>query len=227
MKNEPLKIAASLWSANLAELGQSIINVDKYCYSYHFDIMDGHFVPNLLFGPDIIKALRPYTKKPFEVHFMVENTEALLNEFLQSGADFVTIHPEVCDDYLRIIRFLHHNDKKAGIAVNVEIPGQEFEKILPEIDYIVLMGTKLGIKGVSISPEVFGKIAYLRNVIDRNNYPVNIQIDGGIRENTVPELYQHGADIVTAGSLLFNNDFEKVTQWFRSLSRESAAATKL
>lgn len=220
MKNEPLKISASLWSANLAELGQSIINVDKYCYSYHFDIMDGHFVPNLLFGPDIIKALRPYTKKPFEVHFMVENTEALLNEFLQSGADFVTIHPEACVDYIQIIRFLHNNNKKAGIAVNVEIPCQEFEKILPEIDYIVLMGTKLGIKGVSISPEVFGKIEYLRDVIDRKNYPVKIQIDGGIRENTVPKLYKHGADIVTAGSLLFNNDFEKVTQWFMSLSRE-------
>jgi ribulose-phosphate 3-epimerase len=216
MKNK-IKMSCSLWSADLSQLKASLSEVEEYCDSFHFDIMDGHFVPNLLFGPDIVKALRGLSKKPFEVHLMVNNPETMINLFDDTGADVFIIHPETCKDAAKTIHYLKSNGKKVGIALKVE---EELEKIsayLSFVDYVVVMGTKIGIKGVSISPGTYEKVRLLKEVINKNNYRIEVQVDGGIRKDTVPKLYESGADIITAGSLLFNNYYQSVYTWLQNL----------
>lgn len=216
MKNK-IKMSCSLWSADLSQLKASLSEVEKYCDSFHFDIMDGHFVPNLLFGPDTVKALRGLSKKPFEVHLMVNNPEAMINLFDDTGADVFIIHPETCKDAAKTIHCLKSNGKKAGVALKAE---EELEKIsdyLSFIDYVIVMGTEIGIKGVSISPGTYEKVRLLKEVINKNNYRIEVQVDGGIRNDTVPKLYESGADIITAGSLLFNNNYESIYTWLQNL----------
>lgn len=212
-----IKMSCSLWSADLSQLKASLSEVEEYCDSFHFDIMDGHFVPNLLFGPDTVKALRSLTKKPFEVHLMVNNPETMIDLFDDTGADVFIIHPETCKDATKTIHCLKNNGKKVGIALKAE---EELEKIsdyLSFIDYVIVMGTEIGIKGVSISPGTYEKVRLLKEVINKNNYSVEVQVDGGIRKNTVPKLYESGADIITAGSLLFNNNYQSVYTWLQNL----------
>ncbi|OPZ90964.1 MAG: Ribulose-phosphate 3-epimerase [Firmicutes bacterium ADurb.Bin419] len=219
MKSGGLKISASLWSANLAELGSSLGQVERYCDSFHFDIMDGHYTPTLLFGPDIVKALRGLTNKPFEVHFMVTQPESLFEQFIEAGADVFILHSETCDSIIDTVNRLKSINKKVGIAIRSEENCDEVIKLLNMIDYVILMGTEIGIKGVSIQPNVYEKIKILRQEIVSNNYNVEIQIDGGIRVDTVPKIYEHGADIITAGSLLFNNDHEEIFKWVKGLTK--------
>lgn len=208
-----------MWSANLAELGPSVRQVDKYCDSYHFDIMDGHYTSNLLFGPDTIKALRIYTDKPFQVHLMLKHPQNFLEQFIEAGADIFIFHKETCEDIYDIISNLKSMDKKIGIALRCEEEYSEVMEFLNLIDYLIVMGTKIGIKGVSIEPQTYKKIDTLKQYIEKNNYPVEIQIDGGIRTNTVPKLFECGADIITAGSLLFNNSCEQIYNWVQDLSK--------
>jgi ribulose-phosphate 3-epimerase len=215
---ERIKISCSLWSANLAELGSSLKNVERYSDSFHFDIMDGHYVSNLLFGPDIIKALRPYTSKPFEIHLMVNHPEELIEQFIEVGGDVFIVHPETCMSVKKTIQLLKTNNKKVGLALRCENDCNSILEYLPMVDYIVIMGTEIGIKGVSIQPNTYQKIRFLSDIIREKNYCAELQIDGGIRFETVPKLYEHGAHIITAGSLLFNNDYEDIIKWLQCLS---------
>lgn len=222
MIRKRLKISGSMWSANLAELGKSLKLVENYCDSFHFDIMDGHFVKNLLFGPDTIKALRGLTDKAFEIHFMVSNPEEMIEQFIDAGGDIFIFHTQTCNQTLEALQHLKNRGIKVGIALKVEEKCEKILEYLTLVDYVIIMGTEIGIKGVSISPETYKKIDFLKSIIKRNCYNIEIQIDGGIRKETVPKLFKSGADIVTAGSLLFNNDYENIFNWFRSLPISNA-----
>ncbi|MCX8132094.1 MAG: ribulose-phosphate 3-epimerase [Clostridia bacterium] len=217
MTRKKLGISGSLWSADLADLGGSIKKVERYCDSFHFDIMDGHFVQNLLFGADIVKSLRHFTEKAFEIHLMVKNPEEMLDQFIDAGGDIFIFHPQTCKSLTDTISYVKSKGKKAGIALKVEEKCEEILEYLPSIEYVIIMGTKIGIKGVSIEPDTYEKIRILRDILNKGNYNIEIQIDGGIRKETVPVLYESGADAVTAGSLLFNNDYDYIYSWFKNL----------
>jgi ribulose-phosphate 3-epimerase len=207
MLKEKIKVSASLWSADLKNLGTSLQSVEKYCDAYHFDIMDGHYVPYLLFGSDIVAALRPLTSKPFDIHLMVNNPDELVDAFIEAGGDIFILHAETCNDICKTARYLKTKGKKVGLALKVNESCEDVLKYISEIDYIVVMGTEIGIKGVSLHPQTYERIQYLKDQIQKLKPDVKIQVDGGIRRETVPKLYESGADFVTAGSLLFNDNY--------------------
>jgi ribulose-phosphate 3-epimerase len=217
MKNKSLKISASLWSANLAELSTSMRLVEDYCGSFHFDIMDGHFVNNLLFGPDLIKALRKYSNKAFEIHLMVNNPEEIIEHFIEAGGDIFILHTQTCKQPFKVILELKGKGKKVGIVLKVDDDYEEIMQYLHLVDYIIVMGTAIGVKGAALSLNTYERIKYLRNIIDHEHYGIELQVDGGIRKETVPELFKSGADIITAGSLLFDNNYEDIYLWIRGL----------
>ncbi|MBN4055670.1 ribulose-phosphate 3-epimerase [bacterium AH-315-K03] len=214
-----LNISASLWSADLGSLGQSIQGVDAFCDSYHFDIMDGHFVEDMLFGPDIVGALRHYTIKPFEVHLMVERPEKHFQAFIDAGADIIMFHPEQVSDPVQLIMQIKRANCKAGVAVVAEACVEKPQAWMQATDAVLVMGTKLGIKGVSILPQSFSRIRTLKKHLTHCNPMAVIQADGGIREDVIQDLYSAGADVITAGSLLFKNDYQTIYKKIKGLCR--------
>jgi ribulose-phosphate 3-epimerase len=180
--------------------------------------MDGHFVNNLLFGPDIIKSLRKYTKKAFQIHLMVNNPEQIIEQFIEAGGDVFIIHPETCTNPMNTISYLKSKNMKVGVALKINEECETILHYLPLIDYIIIMGTEIGIKGVSPSSVTYEKIRFLKDIIIKENYNIELQVDGGIRKETVPRFFDSGADIVTAGSLLFENDYDEIYNWINSLS---------
>ncbi|MDO3387176.1 ribulose-phosphate 3-epimerase [Gilvimarinus sp. SDUM040013] len=218
--SDPLKLSASLWSADLSALAHSIERVNEYCDSYHFDIMDGHYVKSLLFGVDTVASLRDKTDRPFEVHLMVRNPKDFVNDFVGAGANLIQFQFDGVDNPASHIEQIKSLDANAGICVLEETPIEKVFDLLPLVDNLLVMGTKIGVKGVSIIPETYEKIRLARKYIDENDLNVSIQADGGIRRNTVPELFRAGVNSVTAGSLLFRNDPKEIKQWVNSLSGE-------
>lgn len=209
------KISASLWSADMANLQNAIERVDKYVDSYHFDLMDNHYVPGFLFSSPIIKTLRSFTKKEFEVHLMCENPENLVEELIDAGADVLMFHLNTFTDLMTLIKDTKAKGVKTGVVLNVDEPIELAIPYLAEIDVIVLMGTAIGIKGADFNEVTYEKITKLSKMCEENN--VLIQIDGGIRNHTVPKMIQCGGNVITAGSLLFGNDYEEITKWYKNL----------
>ncbi|WP_455717494.1 ribulose-phosphate 3-epimerase [Anaerosporobacter sp.] len=212
-----LKISASLWSGELDRLAETIKKVDLYVDSYHFDIMDNNFVQGFLFSAPIIKSLRKYTSKSFDIHLMCQNPISTIDELIDAGADTFMIHFNTCENLEDMLVTIHDKQKKSGLVLNID---ESIENVIPYLQYIsviVLMGTALGIKGATFDNEVYNKIAKLKNY--KCNYDFDIQIDGGIRKNTVPEMIKNGADVITAGSLLFENNYEEIRTWYDSLIR--------
>lgn len=218
MNEKKLKISASLWSADLSALGTSLAKVESYCDSFHFDIMDGHFVNNLLFGPDIIKSLRKYTNKSFQIHLMVNNPELIIDQFIAAGGDIFIIHPKTCNHFLETLHDLKRKNVKVGIALKTDEKCEDILHYLPLIDNILVMGTEIGVKGLSPSPETYDRIKFFRNIILKENYKIELQVDGGIRKETVPKFFINGADTITAGSLLFENDYKEIYDWINSMA---------
>jgi ribulose-phosphate 3-epimerase len=212
----PLAVSASLWSADLGNLRAAVQAVEPHCDSFHFDIMDGCYVPNLLFGPDQVRALRGLTRKPFQLHLMVSAAERLVPLFLDAGDVFI-LHRETCQDWRGLARDLRAEKKQVGVALRV---GEDWRDLLDDlalVDVIVLMGTEIGIKGAGIATAVFATAGALRERLTKAGAAVRLQADGGIRKQTVPMLRAAGIDAVTAGSLLFDADHAEVTRWLRTL----------
>jgi ribulose-phosphate 3-epimerase len=212
-----LKVAASLWSADLTQLKIDVKRIEKYCDFFHFDIMDGHFVPYILFGPAIIEALRPNTDVLFDVHLMVEQPEFFADQVLYSGADMISFHPETSKNPLDLIKKIKNKGKKAGIAIKLDKSIEDYDHLLADVNFVTVMGTEIGIKGADIDPNTYKRIDHLQEIKKRHLYDFEIQADGGIRRHTVPELVKAGADIIVAGSLLFNNNPDEVTTWLNNL----------
>lgn len=220
-----LLVEASLWSADLTRLGEEVRRIDPFVDLYHLDVSDAHFVPGLLFFPDLIAALRPLTRRKFHVHLMVEEPLNLLEDLSSAGADLITVHVENGRAADRAIERIHALGLSAGVALCLETSPDTVLPYLEEIDMILMMGTALGVKGVSLSPLAAGRIRDLKALLSERGVTSQVRIgaDGGIRNNTVPILRAAGADVVVMGSLLFKSDNpEKTATWAHNLpvSRE-------
>jgi ribulose-phosphate 3-epimerase len=212
----PLAVSASLWSADLGDLRAGLLAVEPHCDSFHFDIMDGHYVPNLLFGPDQVRTLRGLTGKPFQLHMMVNAPERLVPLFLDAGNVFI-LHRETCQDWRALARELRTEGKQVGVALRV---GEDWRDLLDDlglVDLVLLMGTEIGVKGAGIAEGVLATAGVLRDRLATAGAAVPLQADGGIRRQTVPLLRAAGIDAVTAGSLLFDADHAEVARWLRAL----------
>jgi len=200
-----IKIAPSILSADFSKLGEEIVKIDKAGADLvHIDVMDGHFVPNITMGPQIVKAIRSYTKLPFDVHLMIENADNYIYPFCDAGADIITVHVESCPHLHRTIQKIHSRGIKAGVVINPATPVCMIEPILEDVEMVLLMSVNPGFGGQSYIHSVTSKIFELRELCNRkelNN--MDIEVDGGIDEITAKEAVNAGANILVAGSAVY------------------------
>jgi ribulose-phosphate 3-epimerase len=217
---ERLTAEFSLWSADLTRLGTEIRRTEAFADLYHIDVADAHFVPGLLFFPDLVAALRPLTTRPFHIHLMVSNPAHLVDAFVAAGADLMTIHAELGELVPATLQQIRDAHVSPGLALRLETPVEQIQPYLEHIDTLVLLGTPLGVKGQDLSPRACPRIQTVRAWLDRYHpaHPIRIVADGGIRRNTVPALRAAGADSVVPGSLVFGSEnMADTVRWLHSL----------
>lgn len=200
-----IKIAPSILSANFAAMGEAVSALSAQGADWvHFDVMDGNFVPNITFGPDMCKALRPLTELPIDVHLMVEHPSDWIEPFKKAGADILTIHVESSERHLhRALQSIHAAGMKAGVVLNPATPVCSCVHLLPECDLVLLMSVNPGFGGQSFIPETLRKIRELRHEIDVRGLGTLIEIDGGVNPDTAKLCIEAGADVLVAGSAVF------------------------
>tara|TARA_B100000767_G_scaffold249985_1_gene251899 strand:- start:671 stop:1333 length:663 start_codon:yes stop_codon:yes gene_type:complete len=218
--SKAIKISPSILSADFSKLGEEIIALEKAGADYiHIDVMDGHFVPNITIGPEVIKHLRPITKLTFDVHLMISPVNNFIKDFANAGADIITFHPEATDNILETINLIKSLDKKIGISLKPNSSIDLIEKYLDKIDLILIMSVNPGFGGQKFMPEVLGKMKKLRNIIDAKKLDIDIEIDGGINFDNSKEAKEHGANILVSGSTVFkehNGNLKKNIYLLRS-----------
>ncbi len=201
-----VSIAPSILSADFARLGEQVLEAERAgAGRIHVDVMDGHFVPNLSMGPVVVKALRPITRLPLEVHLMVEEPAKFVDGFLTAGADSLLVHWEVLEDPRPLLREIRRRGKRVGLAVNPEHNIDNFEPYLSEIDTALCMTVHPGFGGQHFLPESPGRIQRLRELIDQHNPRCELEVDGGIDPETTPTVVSAGATVLVAGTAVFGS----------------------
>jgi len=203
--SQKIKIAPSILSADFSILGEEVKNLDMAGADYiHVDVMDGHFVPNITFGPVVIKKIRKYTKLPFDVHLMISPVEKYIKDFADAGADIITIHPEATDNIERCVKTIKSLGKKAGVSLNPKTPISSLEKVIDTLDLILVMSVHPGFAGQSFMPEVLSKVKELRKIINAKGLKTDLEIDGGINFETGALAIKAGADVLVSGTTIFS-----------------------
>jgi len=203
--SQKIKIAPSILSADFSILGEEVKNLDMAGADYiHVDVMDGHFVPNITFGPVVIKKIRKYTKLPFDVHLMISPVEKYIKDFADAGADIITIHPEATDNIERCVKTIKSLGKKAGVSLNPKTPISSLEKVIDTLDLILVMSVHPGFAGQSFMSEVLSKVKELRKIINAKGLKTDLEIDGGINFETGALAIKAGADVLVSGTTIFS-----------------------
>jgi ribulose-phosphate 3-epimerase len=217
---ERLLVDASLWSADFTQFAVEINRVDDYIDLYHIDVSDGHFVPGLIFFPDLVASLRPLTKRPFHVHIMSHEPLLFINDFAQAGADIITIHAESGPKAPAALDAIHKAGKAAGLSLGLDVAPESIVPYLDMVDVVLMMGTPMGIKGIEPSRYALNRLRCMRALIAEAglNEQVRVEADGGLRTHTVPEIYAAGAQLISPGSLIFKSqDLDETRRWLHSL----------
>ena len=201
-----IKIAPSILSADFAKLGEEIKDVENGGADYiHVDVMDGHFVPNITIGPLIVEAIRPVTKLPLDVHLMIEKPDLYIREFAKAGADIITVHVEACSHLHRTLQLIKSEGVKSGVVLNPHTPIESIIHILENIDMVLFMTVNPGFGGQTFIPQVLPKIKQLRDLIKEKQLTIDIEVDGGVNEETAKLCVEAGANVLVAGSFIYNN----------------------
>ena len=212
-----LKCSTSLWSADLANLASDMRRVEPYSERFHIDVADGHYVKNLLFFPDQVKALRPHTKLPFEVHLMTTEPLDWIEPFVEAGADGIIFCLDSTRQPRELLRVIKSFGKQAGVSLLITEPLELLDPYWEDLDILTIVGTAMGIKGASMDSSVPRKIRRARETITRLGLKTEIEADGGIRRETVPLLCAAGADFIVPGSLMFREDPKAMRNWLATL----------
>ena len=206
MHSGETKIAPSILSADFARLGEQVVEATEAGAHYiHIDVMDGHFVPPITIGPVVVKAIRPLTNLPFDVHLMVETPERQIEQFAEAGADIITVHAEVCPNLHQIVESIKGLNVRAGVSLNPATSLTAIEDVLANLDLVLVMTVNPGYAGQAFMEEVLDKIAHLRQILDDRGLKAELEVDGGITAQTAPKVVQAGARVLVAGSALFNS----------------------
>src|SRR5919112_508447 len=197
-------ISPSILSADFAKLGEDVRAIDEAGADWiHVDVMDGHFVPNITIGPGVVKALRPHSSKPFDVHLMISPVDNFLDAFAEAGADIITVHPEAGPHLHRTIQRIKGLGKRAGVSLNPATPAKMLDYVLDEIDLVLVMSVNPGFGGQKFITSQLKKIEAIANRVAKEGLQVDIEVDGGIDAQTAPQAVSAGATVLVAGTAVF------------------------